>query len=146
MKSNQAQKNIKGYVSIDNYGSETPAPALSDDRSSYSQINKEPDNSSNIQSRAIEITENLLNSIKSPESSPKGVSLDTVNIQHFKNDIQSTLFGVKPTNAEILHKNYPNILFFDSAWKLLNPSKWYVRLLVDCLGIAKNECEGYFTG
>ncbi|GAI11082.1 unnamed protein product, partial [marine sediment metagenome] len=96
------------------------------------------------------ITEKFLNSFRSPESSPetspKGVYIYTVNIQHFTKDAQSTLFGEKPTNAEMLHKNYPNILFFDSAWKLLDPSIWYTKLLTECLNISKSECEGHYTG
>ncbi|GAI74315.1 unnamed protein product, partial [marine sediment metagenome] len=76
------------------------------------------------QSRQLAITEKLLNSFKTPESSPEGVYIYTVNIQKFKKDVQSTLFSQKPTNAEMLHKNYPNIMFFDSAWKLLDPSTW----------------------
>jgi len=102
--------------------------------------------SESIQSRSKAITEKLLNSFKSQENSPEGVYIYTVNIQHFTKDIQSTLFDEKPTNAEMLHKNYPNIMFFDSAWKLLDPSIWYTKLLTECLNISNNECEGHFTG
>ncbi|GAI15555.1 unnamed protein product, partial [marine sediment metagenome] len=48
--------------------------------------------------------------------------------------------------AEMLHKNYPDIMFFDSAWKLLDPSIWYTKLLTECLNTFRYECEGVFTG
>ncbi|GAI68016.1 unnamed protein product [marine sediment metagenome] len=102
--------------------------------------------SQSLQSKSKEITENFLNSFKSPETSPEGVYIYTVNIQHFTKDVQSTLLGEKPTNAEMLHKHYPNILFFDSAWRLLNPSTWYIKLLKECLNISAGECGGYYTG
>lgn len=98
------------------------------------------------QSMQLAVTEKLLNSFKTPETSPEGVYIYTVNIQKFKKDVQSTLFSQKPTNAEMLHKNYPNIMFFDSAWKLLDPSTWYTKLITECLNVPKSKCEGYFTG
>ncbi|MBA7645292.1 hypothetical protein ES703_53047 [subsurface metagenome] len=103
-------------------------------------------NSESFQSQSKRITEKLLNSFRSPEISPEGVYIYTVNIQHFTKDVQSTLFDKKPTHAEMLHKNYPNIMFFDSAWKLLDPSIWYTKLLTECLSISKSECAGHFTG
>lgn len=80
------------------------------------------------------------------QSSPKGVYIYTVNDQHLDLEQQSTISGETRDKGEVIHEKYPNIMFLDTAWELLQPSNWYFKLLRDCLGASNEEIEGKFTG
>ncbi len=77
------------------------------------------------------------------EDSASAVYFNTVDVQDIDTSLQTSLDG---SLLGSIHDKYPNVLFFDASWDLIRSSKWYVKLVTECLGVDESEVLGRFTG